>query len=305
MVRIILAFLLFTKVMLSQEVESLAIDLSQYSNVRDFCINQDGDEAFFTIQSINQEISQIVQVKKVNGTWKEPELLPFCDEYNYLEPFLLYDQTKLFFVSNRPTAADAKTAKQNFDIWYVKRKSKTDKWSEPFNLGENVNSDGDEFYPTLAENNNLYFTMESSNGLGKDDIYFCEWNGSEYSTPKLLDNTINSEGYEFNAFISRDESFLIYTKYNAKGGEGSGDLYIARKNESNDQWQPAINMGKIINTRFMEYCPFYDSKNHILYFTSKRSNLKSGKFNNFKALNQYISTGENGSSKIYQIKIEL
>ena len=88
-------------------------------------------------------------------------------------------------------------------------------------MGSQVNSENNEFYPTLADNNNLYYTMESNSGLGKDDIYCCKWDGTNYSKPILLDTHINSDGYEFNAFISRDEQMLIYTKYNTDDGFGS------------------------------------------------------------------------------------
>ena len=110
--------------------------------------------------------------------------------------------------------------KKDYDIWYVERNNTIENWTKPINLGAPVNSSLDEFYPTLTENNQLYFTMESPIGLGKDDIYFCELNGNEYLKPQLLSNKINSEGYEFNAFISKDESFLLFTKYNASSTNG-------------------------------------------------------------------------------------
>lgn len=145
--------------------------------------------------------------------------MPFCDENMYMEPFLTYDGKRLFFVSDRPNNSST-DGKKNFDIWYVERKSQNDKWSEPINLGSPVNTEFDEFYPTLSQNGNLYFTMEAPTGMGKDDIYMSQWNGKSYDTPVLLNDNVNSDGYEFNAFISKDESFLLYTKYNAVGGLG-------------------------------------------------------------------------------------
>src|SRR5690606_23425103 len=103
-------------------------------------------------------------------------------------------------------------------------------------------------------------------------IYCCKWDGTSYSKPILLDTHINSDGYEFNAFISRDEQMLIYTKYNTGDGFGSGDLFVSKKDE-NGEWMPGKNLGNQINTQFMEYCPFYDSQTNTLYFTSRRSNL--------------------------------
>jgi hypothetical protein len=284
-----------------QRVELLDDALNTFQNVRDFCFSQNNEEAYFTVQSPNQELSQIVVVK--NRKWNKPELVSFCDAYSYLEPFLSLDEKKLFFASDRPKN-DSIQSKSDYDIWFVERKDLKSEWSKPINMGANVNSENNEFYPTLSANNNLYFTMESKSGMGKDDIYFCKWNGNEYAKPILLSTNINSEGYEFNAFISKDESFLIYTRYNAKEGLGSGDLYLSRKDDKGE-WKVSVNMGNVINTQNMEYCPFYDSKNNILYFTSKRNSLRPKNFNTFADFHTYISGDENGLSKIYKYPIKI
>ena len=207
------------------------------------------------------------------------------------------------FVSNRPLN-DTSTKKKDFDIWYVDREHKNKKWSEPKNMGKPINSDLDEFYPTLSDNNNLYFTMSAPDGLGKDDIYFCKWDAGSYLAPVLLSDNINSIGYEFNAFISKKEDFILYTRYNEKGGQGSGDLYISRK-ETNETWGKSINLGIPINSSFMEYCPYYDEKNKILYFTSKRQNMNPKKFKNISEFKNYITGSKNGLSKIYMTSIKL
>ncbi|MDQ8006381.1 MAG: hypothetical protein REI64_16380 [Pedobacter sp.] len=298
---LILLALFIPNFIFGQEVTILSSELNKFPNIRDFCISDNEDEAYFTIQSPNQDLSQIVRVE--NNRWENPSLLPFCDGYSYLEPFLSSDGKRLYFASNRPKN-ETDTIKSDFDIWYVERENKKSKWSKPINLGPQVNSENDEFYPTLANNGNLYFTMDAKTGLGKDDIYYCKWNGIEYTKPILLNNNINSDGYEFNAFISKDESFIIYTKYNAKGGLGSGDLYISKKDE-NGEWKSAENMGNAINTKYMEYCPFYNSKTNTLYFTSRRANLSPKKFKNIKQYLEKITGSENGLSKIYKCKIKI
>ncbi|WP_452228899.1 hypothetical protein [Lacinutrix sp. MEBiC02404] len=277
--------------------------LGEFYNVRDFCISNTGKEAFFTIQSPDAQISQIVVVKKEKKEWSEPELVSFNDSFMYLEPFLSPKGNRLFFVSDRPLDHTS-NEKKDFDIWYVDRNNTKDKWSAPKNIGKPINSGFNEFYPSVSKNNNLYFTMESPNGLGKDDIYFSKWNGDGYEAPILLNENINSSGYEFNAFISREEEFIIYTKYKEEGGQGSGDLYISRK-DANGKWEKAKNMGTPINTKYMEYCPFYDAENGILYFTSKRRNLESRKFKDVLDFKSYIQGNQNGLSKIYSTAIKM
>ena len=305
-VNIVIVFLLFLNSLSAQtEPELVHFDnkLNEFLNVRDFCISRNGDEAFFTLQSPSTAISQIAVIKKENNDWLGPELLPFCDVFTYLEPFLSSDGNRLFFASDRPLD-DSSQEKKDFDIWYVDRPHKEAQWSEPKNMGKSVNSNLDEFYPTLSDNNNLYFTMDAPNGLGKDDIYFSKWEDGHYSEPVLLNENINSDGYEFNAFISKKEDFLIFTKYNEKDGHGSGDLYISKKDQ-NGKWQKATNMGLPINSKYMEYCPFYDENNQLLYFTSRRETITPKKFKHITDFKSYIQNNPNGLSKIYSTSIKL
>lgn len=299
---LITSFLLISGIVSAQESEVSLFDkkLNQFLSVRDFCISEKGNEAFFSIQSLDGKISQIAFITKEKTEWSEPVLMPFCDENMYLEPFLTYDGKRLFFVSDRPNNS-SKDGKKNFDIWYVERKNQKGKWSEPINLGSPVNTESDEFYPTLSQNGNLYFTLDAPNGMGKDDIYFSQWNGKNYAAPVLLNDKVNSDGYEFNAFISKDESFLLYTKYNAEGGFGSGDLYISKK-DSKGNWQQSENLGNTINTISMEYCPFYDEKNQTLYFTSRRNKLSPKNFKDIREFQNYLNS-ENGLSKIYKVQV--
>ena len=146
--------------------------------------------------------------------------------------------------------------------------------------------------------------MASPTGLGKDDIYFCKWDKGNYASPVLLSDSINSAGYEFNAFISKKEDFILFTKYNAKDGYGSGDLYISKK-DINGVWGNAKNIGKPINTAYMEYCPFYDEKNKTLYFTSKRNDIVPKAFKNISDMQLFITESNNGLSKIYTTKLKI
>lgn len=295
--------LLFINAALAQKPQLFDQSLNQFLNVRDFTIDQNEIEAYFTVQSPDQEISQIVRIDKKGEKWSEAVLLPFCDEFKYMEPFLSHDKRRLYFASDKPSDANS-SVKRNFDIWYVERPEISAAWSEPVNIGRPVNSDLDEFYPSVAINNNLYFTLESPDGYGKDDVYFSEWKNGAYLKPALLDSAVNSSGYEFNAFVSGDEKFMLYTKYNEPGGAGSGDLYISRKG-ADGKWQKAVNMGLELNTKFMEYCPFYNPATETLYFTGRRNFLPSRKFKDLADFQSYILNGENGLSKIYRVSLKL
>ncbi len=211
------------------------------------------------------------------------------------------DGLRLYFSSDRPLDHTASELK-DYDIWYVERKTPQAKWSEPINIGMPINTKDNEFYPSVTLSNNLYFTSDAAISKGKDDIFVSEYKNGKYEAPVSLSDSINSVGYEFNAFVAPDESFMVYTCYNREGGLGSGDLYISFKNNTR-QWLKAQNMGTTVNSKVMDYCPFVDVKTGTLYFTSKRHSVKkqSDKKLSIEEVLQEMSVYENGLSKLYQV----
>lgn len=276
---------------------------SQFPNVRDIAISSDGDEIYFSIQSYQNEISIIACIRKEDRVWSNPEIASFSGKYYDIEPFLSPDGLKLFYSSNRPF--DNSDSTKDFDIWYVQREDKNSEWSKPINVGEPINSDKNEFYPSIAYNNNFYFTCDERGTKGKDDIFFSQWKNGKYSEPISLSDSINSEGYEFNAFIAPDESFIIFTAYQREDGLGSGDLYISYKNQ-NDDWEKAKNLGKQINSAQMDYCPFVDTKTNTLYFTSKRTSVNNfnKQFSSLQEIKNEINRYDNGLSRIYKTSLK-
>ena len=287
-------------------VPGLAEVLSTYPKVRDFNMNAEGTEAYTTLQSPLEEISVIVRMNKEEGTWEgtwestweAPTIASFSGTYKDLEPFLSPDGLRLYFVSNRPLS-DTSTAPKDFDIWYVEREKPEAPWSEPKNLGAPVNTEHNEFYPVITNSGNLYYTFDGPGVKGRDDIFFSKWNGEGFETPYSLDTTINTAGFEYNAYVDPDETYMLFGGYNREDGLGSGDIYVSVKKEG--IWQQAENLGDQINSRFMDYCPFVDITHQVLYFTSRRSSIQAESISSMEAFSELISRYENGQSRIYQV----
>ena len=226
----------------------------------------------------------------------------FLVNHHDLEPFLSPDGLQLYFVSNRPLDSSSKEVK-DYDIWYVERNQVDEEWSAPINMGSPVNSTFNEFYPAITDSKNLYFTCDLPSAKGRDDIFMCSWENDHYSEPTSLSEAINSAGYEFNAFVAPDESFLIFSGYNRKDGLGSGDLYISHRDTAGD-WTEAKNLGESVNSAQMDYCPFVDLTSNTLYFTSKRSKVEalSQPLQSLKELEVLLNNDQNGKSMLYKIK---
>ncbi len=278
--------------------------IGQFPNVRDVSISPNRDEIHFTVQSLQGELSAILRIHLVAGKWSEPTIAGFSGKYLDLEPFYSPDGLRLYFVSNRPLDESVSTAPKDYDIWYIERKVAFDSWSAPINLGAPVNTKSNEFYPSVSRNHTLYYTSDGPGTKGKDDIYFSTYVNGKYQSPQIVTDSVNTEGYEFNAFISPDETFLVYTCYNRPGGLGSGDLCISF-NKGDGKWTAPFFLGKEVNSAQMDYCPFVDIRTGILYFTSKRSGVKApGKqpFTTQRVIDE-ITRYDNGLSRLYMIDI--
>jgi len=115
------------------------------------------------------------------------------------QPCLSSDGVTLFFVSNRPGG------KGGMDIWKSVL-SESGTWGEPVNLGDSINTPGDEMSPFMhPDNNTLYFSSNGHIGMGGQDIFMARRSGDGWHRPINL-------GYPINTF--NDESGLIV---NARG----------------------------------------------------------------------------------------
>lgn len=235
-------------------------------NERDFALTPDGNEIYYTISSPKSTIQTIVVSRRnTKGEWSQPEIAPFAAAFSNLEPALTGDGKTLFFASNRPLTG---TEPKDFDIWKVTRTATG--WSNPERLSEVINTEADEFYPSIASNGNLYFTAAYRGGPGREDIYCAMWREGAFQKPVALDSGVNTKFYEFNAFVTPDEQYILFTSYGRKDDTGGGDLYISAKKEG--RWTPARNL-KELNSPQIDYCPYVSPDGKVLFFTSERHQL--------------------------------
>lgn len=275
--------------------------ISTSINERDFALSPNGNEIFYTISTPRSSFQTIVSSKELsNGDWSTPEVASFAGEYSDLEPVFSHDGNTLYFSSNRPING---TEPKDFDVWKVTRNASG--WSKPENLGPVINTQADEFYPSIVRNGNLYFTAAYQGGPGREDIYVSEFRNNQYQKPLALDTLVNSKFYEFNAFVDPNEQYILFTSYGRPDDTGGGDLYMAVK-DGNGKWMRAKNM-KELNSKQLDYCPFVSSDGKALFFTSERHQLPVS-FNGTKATVQQIrniaQSPVNATGNIYWVSFE-
>lgn len=92
----------------------------------------------------------------------------------------------LYFSSNREGGFGG------FDI-YISVKKNDEGWTEPVNLGKNINTPFDEIAPFITENSKkLFFSSNGHKTMGGFDLVFSEKNGLEWSLPKNLGSPLNT-----------------------------------------------------------------------------------------------------------------
>ncbi len=161
---------------------------------------------------------KIYRSRKIGDKWTEAEELPFNGEdYSTGHPALSPDGKQLYFVSDMPgTLGDT-------DIFVVDV-YEDGRFSNPRNLGPNVNTEHKEMFPFLTENK-LYFSSNGHIGLGGLDIYETSYDPEEgYLPAQNAGKPINSKSDDF-SFIIREETQKGYFASNRRGGKGDDDLY--------------------------------------------------------------------------------
>ncbi|GAB5408280.1 MAG: hypothetical protein BalsKO_06450 [Balneolaceae bacterium] len=226
--------------------------------------NAKGTEFYFGVDNFGK--NEIRLSKLIDGVWTKPEVILSHPTYGYNDPFLSNDEQQLYFISNH--ALDGIGERKDIDIWYVE-KTVEDVWSEPINVGSEINTSNNEYYISFTDQGIMYFSSNGHNPDKQDyDIYFSTVINGEFQTPKALPDEINTDEYEADVFISPDESYIIFTSVRAEG-YGQGDLYISFK-DSNDNWSESVNMGDSVNSEYYEYCPFVTKDGKFLFFTSNQ-----------------------------------
>ncbi len=301
MMRVLLSLLIVLLNFLSFAQQKAAAFLPEvfenYPNVRDFTMSPDGQEIYFTVDDLKSRIALISFMKKTKDGWTRPESVSFTGKYRDLEAAFSPDGKRLYFVSNRPIHKDSVNPK-DYDIWYV---NKTEKgWSEPKNIGFPINTSAHEFYPSITNKGDIYFTAEREGAIGREDIFVSRFKDGHYQEPTSLKGALNTKYFEFNAYVAPDETYIIFSGQRPKEGKGRGELYISYNENGN--WSEGKLLEKI-NSEYLDFCPFVDKSSGKLYFTSQKTDVQRT-YKEALNLNSFLKMYEQSSkglNRIYSI----
>lgn len=138
----------------------------------------------------------------------------------------------------------------------------------PVNLGDSVNSEKSEYYPSITINDSMFVFTRRGAGFREDFFESNILGNKKYSKSTLIKGDINLEPSKGAINISQDGEWLIFAGYNFSGGFGDFDLYISYYTPTG--WSEPENMGRNINTESWESAPSLSPDKRALYFSSNR-----------------------------------
>ena len=150
--------------------------------------------------------------------WAKGVELPFnSNDFSCGHPALSADDTKLYFVSDMPGGYGGT------DVYVVEYNG--GQWGTPINMGKEINTEGNEMFPYIDGNNNLYFASDGQEGLGGLDIFYAELkDGIAYKGIQNLGAPINSEKDDF-GLITDKERNNGYFSSNRRRGVSDDNIY--------------------------------------------------------------------------------
>ena len=146
-------------------------------------VSADGNTMYFASESFNEGDFEKDKAKKLKygqvylykatkdgDKWTNIKALPFTSKtYSTSSPSLSKDGKTLYFSSNMPGSIGGN------DVWKVAVNA-DGTFGTPENLGKSVNTEGNESFPFITDDNKLYFSSDGRKGFGALDVFVIDLN---------------------------------------------------------------------------------------------------------------------------------
>lgn len=220
-------------------IKLFAPNIVSLKNVKEksLAISPIGDEVFFSGGKSWPE-SKIMQVKKMNNRWGEPQVADFCVDCFATEPTFSPNGRYLFFSSSK-----GETDIKRYSIWRLERTESG--WE---NLHKIIDIDDPniwEFHPSVSKNGSVYF-CRWDNKTQFGSIYKSRYIDGSYADPVKIGLSFDNKSSVTDPFVHPDEKYII-TSSTDQNGKGGYDVYISHR-KKDGSWVPPVNAGEKINT---------------------------------------------------------
>jgi len=182
-------------------------------------LSSSGEQMIFTRCSYSKSQpmgSELYTTSQSRGSWSEPEKLNiWSDSTIVAHPALSPDGATLYFVSDKAGGQGGK------DIWMATKMGGG--FGQPVNLGPVINTPGDEMFPFVRDNGELYFASNGHIGMGGFDLFVAKKNEEGEWTVENMGSPMNSPSDDFGIAFVKGENKGMFSS-NRKGSRGD-DIY--------------------------------------------------------------------------------
>lgn len=195
----------------------------------------DGNTMYFSRESFYEKVFEkdslstnrygvlhLFKANKLGDDWDNTEGFAINSKnYSVKNPSVSADGKTLYFASDMPGGYG------NFDI-YKSAINNDGTLGEAMNLGQKVNTEGQEMFPFISDNGTLYFSSNGHLGLGGMDVFFTKEIDGKIAPIRNVGLPVNSNADDF-AFRINEETGEGFVSSNREGGQGSDDIYAIKK----------------------------------------------------------------------------
>lgn len=153
-----------------------------------------------------------------NKSWGAPKKLNLktSDTISVGHPCVSEDGRFLIFASDMPGGKGGK------DLWYTTYDRRAESWSTPVNMGPEINTPGNELFPTFGADGSLFYASDGLLGMGGLDIFqAAKGDTMKWIKPTNMGYPINSVSNDY-GLIQVDEDHGYFTS-NRRNNEAQGE----------------------------------------------------------------------------------
>lgn len=206
----------FTQFYLSSPTYDIVSDILYYSrNVSDVKISKKKKLTKHRLPEDKINRLQIFSIKFSSSTAEEKPFKYNDPSFNTTHPCIFNQGNSLIFASDRPGGFGG------YDL-YISYKVGND-WTSPVNLGNQINSIGDDMFPTVWADTVLFFSSNGRPGFGGADIYRVSIKDGKFSEPQHLGPIFNSSYDDFGLWMIDKRHGYFAT--NRSSSPGTDEIY--------------------------------------------------------------------------------
>lgn len=192
-------------------------------------LNYKGTNLYFTRCPVIKKENigcDILMATKSGKSFKEAKSLGLkgeaegSDSITVGHPAINKRETMIIFASDMAGGQGGK------DLWYTLYNKREKSWGAPVNLGPSINTKGDELFPYLDKDENLYFSSNGHIGLGGLDMFKAEKTAeNKWGKIANLQYPLNSSADDYGIIFEKNTDQKGFFTSNREEGKGKDDIY--------------------------------------------------------------------------------